>query len=89
MMRKIRYDKKDHWRIELIGVPKRENIQIHIGNTTIRNPKGEKNEGCVLVGTSVSLAGCRVNDSAIAYGKMKTACYFLVANKLKFLFSKN
>ena len=86
MMRKIRYDKKDHWRIELIGVPKRENIQIHIGNTTIRNPKGEKNEGCVLVGTSVSLAGCRVNDSAIAYGKMKTASYFSSGQQIKVSF---
>src|SRR5688572_29357024 len=28
----LRYDKNDHWRIELNNVPGRSGIQIHIGN---------------------------------------------------------
>ena len=66
----IRYDKKDQWRIQLLGVPNRDGIQIHIGNYT------SQIQGCVLVGSSVDVNGCSVGGSGTAYEAMKLACYF-------------
>jgi hypothetical protein len=66
----IRYDKKDQWRIQLLGVPNRNGIQIHIGNYT------SEIQGCVLVGSSVNVDGCSVGGSGTAYEAMKLACYF-------------
>ena len=65
---KLRYDHKDQWRIELMGVPGgRTHIQIHVGNY----PRDV--EGCVLVGTSYS--GNAVLNSARAYDLLKAEFY--------------
>jgi hypothetical protein len=54
---KIRTDGNKGWRIELIGVPRRDNVQIHVGNYT-----GEI-EGCILIGTIVDLNNCSVTNN--------------------------
>ena len=63
----LRYDKSDGWRIQLVGVPKRSGIQIHVGNYPTQT------EGCVLVGTSY--APNAVINSVAAYTKLKDAFY--------------
>lgn len=66
----LRYDKPDHWRIQLVDVPNRPGIQIHIGNV----PADSK--GCVLVGMSLQSGSlCHVRDSASAYANLKNAFY--------------
>lgn len=54
---KIRADGTKGWRIELIGVPFRDNIQIHVGNYT------SQIEGCILIGTNVDLNNCSVTNN--------------------------
>jgi hypothetical protein len=62
----LRFDHKDKWRIELIGVPgNRQNVQIHIGNY----PRDVL--GCVLVGTQYKAD--MVLNSTQAYEKLKAA----------------
>jgi hypothetical protein len=62
----LRFDHKDKWRIELLGVPgNRQNVQIHVGNY----PKDV--QGCVLVGTAYK--GDMVLNSIAAYEKLKAA----------------
>jgi hypothetical protein len=68
----IRTDHADNWRIELLDVPNRTNIQIHIGNTIGAPPDGDS-VGCVLVGDKVD--ACFSADSVSAYRKLKTAIY--------------
>lgn len=53
----IRTDKKLGWRIELVNVPNREHIQIHLGNYT------SDIIGCTLVGKSVKTDNCTVGKS--------------------------
>jgi hypothetical protein len=68
----LRYDKNDHWRVELEDVPGgRKGVQIHIGNTT------EHSTGCILLGEKLSADLCSIvgGTSAPAYRKFKEACY--------------
>ena len=70
----IRYDHKDHWRIELQDFPadysgRRDHVQIHIGNTT------KDSKGCILVGRKVNADMCTLSDSARAYDDMRSAFY--------------
>lgn len=53
----IRTDKAIGWRIELVGVPKRDSIQIHLGNYT------SDITGCILVGKVVRTENCTVEKS--------------------------
>jgi uncharacterized protein DUF5675 len=61
----VRLDTKDRWRIELKDVPKRGNVQIHIGNTL------ENSVGCVLLGSTLGDDMCSVKDSKAAFDKFK------------------
>jgi len=63
----IRTDKKIGWRIELIDVPKRENIQIHVGNYPFQTT------GCTLIGTGAKPENCTVQNSVLAIEKLKKA----------------
>jgi hypothetical protein len=67
----LRYDHNDHWRIELLDVPGRTNIQIHIGNTV------DDISGCILVGDRLNPDLCSITGgtSATAYQKLKDAFY--------------
>lgn len=67
----LRYDHNDHWRIELVDVPDRTNIQIHIGNVV------DNSKGCILVGTSLNNDLCSITGgtSTPAYAKLETAFY--------------
>lgn len=65
----LRYDKTDGWRIQLDNVPNRTGVQIHIGNYT------REIKGCVLVGTDAKVDDCSVQNSTIAYAKLKEAFY--------------
>ncbi|HTR41056.1 MAG TPA: DUF5675 family protein [Pseudomonadales bacterium] len=65
----IRYDKTDHWRLQLTNVPDRSGIQIHIGNQT------SDTEGCILVGMQLDHDLCTLRDSAGAYRRLKHAFY--------------
>ncbi|SEM06056.1 protein of unknown function [Syntrophus gentianae] len=51
----VRTDGPRGWRLELEGVPGRENVQIHVGNTP------EDTTGCILPGTTEGVD--RVNNS--------------------------
>jgi uncharacterized protein DUF5675 len=66
---KLRYDHSDHWRIELIDVPGRTNVQIHVGN------QPDQTIGCILVGKRLGADLCSLQDSASAYADLKTAFY--------------
>ena len=63
----VRVTTKDRWRIELIDVPQRTNIQLHIGNFI---PDGV---GCLLVGSNLSKDLCQLIDSKSAFDKFKLA----------------
>lgn len=54
---KIRTDGNLGWRIELLDVPDRENVEIHVGNFT------RQIEGCILIGTKVDIKNCNVTNS--------------------------
>jgi hypothetical protein len=54
---KIRTDGTKGWRIELLDVPNRGNVQIHVGNFT------SEIEGCILIGTNVDLGNCNVTNT--------------------------
>ena len=66
---KLRYDKKDKWRIELTNVPNRSNVQVHIGNEV------DQSKGCVLVGEKLDASLCKLERSANAYAKLRRAFY--------------
>jgi hypothetical protein len=65
----LRYDHADAWRIELEKVPRRANVQIHIGNWPFQTL------GCILVGTKVDVAGCSLSGSRAAYDALRVALY--------------
>ncbi|WP_188746610.1 DUF5675 family protein [Parapedobacter defluvii] len=65
----LRYDKADGWRIQLENVPNRTGVQIHMGNYT------REIKGCVLVGTGANVGNCSVQNSALAYSRLKKAFY--------------
>ena len=65
----LRYDHTDQWRIELVGVPGRGNVQIHTGNGP------DQTEGCILVGLKLGIDLRSVQDSKAAYRKLKNAFY--------------
>jgi hypothetical protein len=65
----LRYDKDDHWRIQLNDVQGRSGVQIHIGNVP------REIQGCVLVGKAWDGKSCSITDSAGAYGEMKKVFY--------------
>ncbi|MEZ5431155.1 MAG: DUF5675 family protein [Verrucomicrobiales bacterium] len=62
---KIRKDGSLGWRIQLEGVPQREEIQIHVGN------KQDDSVGCLLPGLSVSEDFTEVHESRKAIGKIR------------------
>lgn len=63
----IRDDGKLGWRIELIGVPGRNNIQLHIGNTIADST------GCLLPGEDIAGSLCTVSKSGAALEKLRTS----------------
>lgn len=69
----LRYDKTDGWRIQLENVPDRTGVQIHMGNYT------KEIKGCVLVGTEARVDDCSVQNSSIAYSKLKKKFYGTIA----------
>jgi hypothetical protein len=65
----LRYDHKDHWRIELTETEPRKYIQIHTGNS----PKDI--QGCILVGEKVDIEKNQITNSILAYTRLKEAFY--------------
>jgi hypothetical protein len=65
----LRYDKKDKWRIQLKNVPGRTGVQIHIGNEV------DQSKGCVLVGAKLNDDLCSLQESSVAYKKLKSEFY--------------
>lgn len=65
----LRYDHPDKWRIELKGVPGRQAVQIHTGNSP------DDSEGCILIGLKLGGDLCSVIDSKKAYDDLRIAFY--------------
>jgi hypothetical protein len=65
----LRYDKNDNWRIQLKNVPRRTDVQIHIGNQVTDSG------GCILVGLQLGADLCSLEDSSGAYSELKNAFY--------------
>jgi hypothetical protein len=63
----IREDGRKGWRIELVGVPDREHVQIHLGNTPADSV------GCLLPGISIASSLCEVYKSAEAMDLLRQA----------------
>lgn len=65
----LRYDKADHWRLQLENVPGRTGVQIHVGN------EPDQTLGCILVGMDLAPSKCSVSRSKDAYAALKRAFY--------------
>lgn len=65
----LRYDKADHWRLQLKKVPGRTGVQIHIAN------EPDELQGCIAVGLSLQDDLCGLIDSDKAYSALKQAIY--------------
>jgi hypothetical protein len=65
----LRYDKPDKWRIQLDRIPRRTNVQIHIGTQVTDSL------GCILVGDRLGNDLCTLVDSSAAYNRLKKAFY--------------
>ncbi len=76
----FRYDKSDKWRIELLDVPKRSSVQIHIGNYPWETT------GCILVGTSADPNNCTISGSKDAYELLRQAFIFSDGQSLRVTF---
>jgi len=76
----FRYDKSDKWRIQLLDVPKRSNVQIHIGNYPWETT------GCILVGTSADPSNCTISGSKAAYELLRQAFIFSEGGTLRVTF---
>jgi len=63
----VRKNTKDRWRIELIDVPNRENVQLHVGNFLADGV------GCILLGSNLKSDLCTLSDSKAAFDKFKIA----------------
>lgn len=61
----IRTDKTLGWRIELVNVPKRDSVQIHLGNYT------SDITGCILVGKKVFISNCTLEKSKDAISEIE------------------
>lgn len=61
----IRTDKAIGWRIELVNVPGRDNIQLHVGNYPFQTI------GCVLLGTGANTDNCTLSGSKDALAKLR------------------
>jgi hypothetical protein len=61
----VRTETKDKWRIELRDVPKRGNIQLHIGNFVADSL------GCILIGRNLTDNLCTLTDSQAAFNSFK------------------
>jgi Family of unknown function (DUF5675) len=56
---------KDRWRIELTDVPKRERVQLHVGNFVADTV------GCILLGSNLTTQLCTLSESKPAFEKFK------------------
>ena len=67
----LRYDHSDQWRIELTGVPNRDHIEVHTGNTP------DDTEGCIIIGKELGddLCSIKAGTSQPAYRDLKNAFY--------------
>lgn len=65
----IRSDGDLGWRIELMNVPDRVNVQLHVGNYT------SQTKGCILLGTSITRSGstCATQGSRAALEAVRKA----------------
>lgn len=63
----VRYDHRDRRQLELTGVPKRGNIQIHVGNIP------PDSQDCILV--CMSYTDSRVVHSTAAHSQLNAAFY--------------
>lgn len=63
----VRTKTEDRWRIELVNVPNRGNIQLHIGNFVADSV------GCILIGSNLTASLCQLSDSKAAFEKFKLA----------------
>ncbi|HEY3853719.1 MAG TPA: DUF5675 family protein [Verrucomicrobiae bacterium] len=77
----IRTDGDKGWRIELTNVPKRPNVQIHVGNYT------SQTRGCTLVGTGASVDSCSVEHSADAMAKLKQSIQNAIDTEISVTYS--
>jgi hypothetical protein len=61
----VRTETKDKWRIELRDVPKRGNIQLHVGNFVADSV------GCILIGRNLKGNLCELTESQAAFNSFK------------------
>jgi hypothetical protein len=61
----VRTETKDKWRIELRDVPKRGNIQLHVGNFVADSL------GCILIGRNLTDNLCVLTESQATFNSFK------------------
>ena len=72
----VRTDGKKGWRLEMVHVPSRYNIQIHVGNYT------SDIIGCTLVGMFASMDYCEVYNSRTALNILRKKLDPLLGRKI-------